>query len=113
MVKSFTMSIRSTLKQEGLTKARERWEVLNSTMSGEDWWPPVARAIRKLFDDFVDEQKQAQTKAQNGTSSFTLINTNSLTDLRQLNSSIGHADQIIGVAENGSETIHTKQDKAV
>ncbi len=60
IIETITASLRSTLKQEGLAKAREQWLVLNATMSTEDWWPAVARAVRQLFDDYADEQAQQQ-----------------------------------------------------
>ena len=109
MVKSITVSIRSTLKQEGLQKAREQWAVLNNTCSTEDWWPPVARAVRQLLDDYADEEKQKQTEKSLDRNNIYINNTNSQTEQHQWNPNINRVNQLIGVAEKGADVSYTKE----
>lgn len=117
MLKTITASLRSTLRQEGLTKAREQWLVLNDTMSTEDWWPQVARAARQLFDDYAAEQeRKQQERLQAGATNITYVNNNnntntnenSQTDQRCWGMKVEKADQLIGVAEQDSKIIYSK-----
>ena len=117
MLETITASLRSTLRQEGLTKAREQWLVLNDTMSTEDWWPQVARAARQLFDDYAAEQeRKQQERLQAGATNVTYVNNNnntntnenSQTDQRCWGMKVEKADQLIGVAEQDSKIIYSK-----
>ena len=119
MLETITASLRSTLRQEGLTKAREQWLVLNDTMSTEDWWPQVARAARQLFDDYAAEQERKQqerlqagqaniTYVNNNNNSNNITNENSQTDQRCWGMKVEKADQLIGVAEQDSNIIYSK-----
>ena len=117
MLETITASLRSTLRQEGLTKAREQWLVLNDTMSTEDWWPQVARAARQLFDDYAAEQeRKQQERLQAGQANITYVNNNnntntnenSQTDQRCWGMKVEKADQLIGVAEQDSNIIYSK-----
>lgn len=119
MLETITASLRSTLRQEGLTKAREQWLVLNDTMSTEDWWPQVARAARQLFDDYAAEQeRKQQERLQAGATNITYVNNNnnsnnntnenSQTDQRCWGMKVEKADQLIGVAEQDSKIIYSK-----
>ena len=119
MLETITASLRSTLRQEGLTKAREQWLVLNDTMSTEDWWPQVARAARQLFDDYAAEQERKQQELlQAGATNITYVNNNnnsnnntnenSQTDQRCWGMKVEKADQLIGVAEQDSNIIYSK-----
>lgn len=119
MLETITASLRSTLRQEGLTKAREQWLVLNDTMSTEDWWPQVARAARQLFDDYAAEQERKQqerlqagatniTYVNNNNNSNNITNENSQTDQRCWGMKVEKADQLIGVAEQDSKIIYSK-----
>lgn len=119
MLETITASLRSTLRQEGLTKAREQWQVLNDTMSTEDWWPQVARAVRQLFDDYAAEQERKQqellqagqaniTYVNNNNNSNNNTNENSQTDQRCWGMKVEKADQLIGVAEQDSNIIYSK-----
>lgn len=117
MLETITASLRSTLRQEGLTKAREQWLVLNDTMSTEDWWPQVARAARQLFDDYAAEQeRKQQERLQAGATNITYVNNNnntntnenSQTDQRCWGMKVEKADQLIGVAEQDSNIIYSK-----
>ena len=119
MLETITASLRSTLRQEGLTKAREQWQVLNDTMSTEDWWPQVARAVRQLFDDYAAEQeRKQQERLQAGATNITYVNNNnnsnnntnenSQTDQRCWGMKVEKADQLIGVAEQDSKIIYSK-----
>lgn len=115
MLETITASLRSTLRQEGLTKAREQWLVLNDTMSTEDWWPQVARAARQLFDDYAAEQERKQQELlQAGQANVTYVNNNnntnqnSQTDQRWWGTKVEKADQLIGVAEQDSKIIYSK-----
>lgn len=119
MLETITASLRSTLRQEGLAKAREQWQVLNDTMSTEDWWPQVARAARQLFDDYAAEQERKQqerlqasatniTYVNNNNNSNNNTNENSQTDQRCWGMKVEKADQLIGVAEQDSKIIYSK-----
>ena len=119
MLETITASLRSTLRQEGLAKAREQWLVLNDTMSTEDWWPQVARAVRQLFDDYAAEQERKQqerlqagatniTYVNNNNNSNNITNENSQTDQRCWGMKVEKADQLIGVAEQDSKIIYSK-----
>ena len=115
MLETITASLRSTLRQEGLAKAREQWLVLNDTMSTEDWWPQVARAARQLFDDYAAEQeRKQQERLQAGATNVTYVNNNtntnenSQTDQRCWGMKVEKADQLIGVAEQDSKIIYSK-----
>ena len=117
MLETITASLRSTLRQEGLAKAREQWLVLNDTMSTEDWWPQVARAARQLFDDYAAEQeRKQQERLQGGATNITYVNNNnntntnenSQTDQRCWGMKVEKADQLIGVAEQDSKIIYSK-----
>ena len=119
IIETITASLRSTLRQEGLTKAREQWLVLNDTMSTEDWWPQVARAARQLFDDYAAEQERKQqerlqasatniTYVNNNNNSNNITNENSQTDQRCWGMKVEKADQLIGVAEQDSKIIYSK-----
>ena len=117
MLETITASLRSTLRQEGLTKAREQWLVLNDTMSTEDWWPQVARAARQLFDDYAAEQeRKQQERLQASQANITYVNNNnntntnenSQTDQRCWGMKVEKADQLIGVAEQDSKIIYSK-----
>lgn len=119
MLETITASLRSTLRQEGLAKAREQWLVLNDTMSTEDWWPQVARAARQLFDDYAAEQERKQQELlQAGATNITYVNNNnnsnnntnenSQTDQRCWGMKVEKADQLIGVAEQDSNIIYSK-----
>ena len=117
MLETITASLRSTLRQEGMTKAREQWLVLNDTMSTEDWWPQVARAVRQLFDDYAAEQeRKQQERLQGGATNITYVNNNnntntnenSQTDQRCWGMKVEKADQLIGVAEQDSKIIYSK-----
>ena len=119
MLETITASLRSTLRQEGLAKAREQWLVLNDTMSTEDWWPQVARAVRQLFDDYAAEQeRKQQERLQAGATNITYVNNNnnsnnntnenSQTDQRCWGMKVEKADQLIGVAEQDSNIIYSK-----
>lgn len=119
MLETITASLRSTLRQEGLAKAREQWQVLNDTMSTEDWWPQVARAVRQLFDDYAAEQeRKQQERLQAGATNVTYVNNNnnsnnntnenSQTDQRCWGMKVEKADQLIGVAEQDSKIIYSK-----
>lgn len=119
MLETITASLRSTLRQEGLAKAREQWLVLNDTMSTEDWWPQVARAARQLFDDYAAEQERKQqerlqasatniTYVNNNNNSNNNTNENSQTDQRCWGMKVEKADQLIGVAEQDSKIIYSK-----
>ena len=119
MLETITASLRSTLRQEGLAKAREQWQVLNDTMSTEDWWPQVARAVRQLFDDYAAEQERKQqellqagqaniTYVNNNNNSNNNTNENSQTDQRCWGMKVEKADQLIGVAEQDSNIIYSK-----
>ena len=117
MLETITASLRSTLRQEGLTKAREQWLVLNDTMSTEDWWPQVARAARQLFDDYAAEQeRKQQERLQASQANITYVNNNnntntnenSQTDQRCWGMKVEKADQLIGVAEQDSNIIYSK-----
>lgn len=119
MLETITASLRSTLRQEGLAKAREQWLVLNDTMSTEDWWPQVARAARQLFDDYAAEQERKQqerlqasatnvTYVNNNNNSNNITNENSQTDQRCWGMKVEKADQLIGVAEQDSKIIYSK-----
>jgi hypothetical protein len=117
MLETITASLRSTLRQEGLAKAREQWLVLNDTMSTEDWWPQVARAARQLFDDYAAEQeRKQQERLQAGATNITYVNNNnntntnenSQTDQRCWGMKVEKADQLIGVAEQDSKIIYSK-----
>lgn len=119
MLETITASLRSTLRQEGLAKAREQWLVLNDTMSTEDWWPQVARAARQLFDDYAAEQERKQqerlqasatniTYVNNNNNSNNNTNENSQTDQRCWGMKVEKADQLIGVAEQDSNIIYSK-----
>lgn len=117
MLETITASLRSTLRQEGLAKAREQWLVLNDTMSTEDWWPQVARAVRQLFDDYAAEQeRKQQERLQAGATNITYVNNNnntntnenSQTDQRCWGMKVEKADQLIGVAEQDSKIIYSK-----
>lgn len=119
MLETITASLRSTLRQEGLAKAREQWLVLNDTMSTEDWWPQVARAVRQLFDDYAAEQERKQqerlqasatniTYVNNNNNSNNNTNENSQTDQRCWGMKVEKADQLIGVAEQDSNIIYSK-----
>lgn len=119
MLETITASLRSTLRQEGLAKAREQWQVLNDTMSTEDWWPQVARAVRQLFDDYAAEQeRKQQERLQAGATNITYVNNNnnsnnntnenSQTDQRCWGMKVEKADQLIGVAEQDSKIIYSK-----
>lgn len=110
---SVIASIQSTLKQEGLVQARAKWDVVNNMMSCEDWWPPVARAVRNLFDNYAEEKKKEEAERAQLQSKITFINSNNQTNQRQWNPVIGQAEQVIGMAENGSEVIHTKMEKVI
>jgi len=57
-------NLSSTLYQKGLDRAQEKWQELNDTYSENDWWPPVARAKRKLFDNYKEEQEALKQKEQ-------------------------------------------------
>ena len=118
MLETITASLRSTLRQEGLAKAREQWQVLNDTMSTEDWWPQVARAARQLFDDYAAEQeRKQQERLQAGATNITYVNNNnnsnnntnenSQTDQRCWGMKVEKADQLIGVAEQDSKIIYS------
>lgn len=63
MMKSTLESLSSTLRQEGLERAQQKWQELNDTFSEHDWWPPVARAKRKLFDEYAEMQKKEERDA--------------------------------------------------
>ena len=117
MLETITASLRSTLRQEGLTKAREQWLVLNDTMSTEDWWPQVARAVRQLFDDYAAEQERKQQELlKAGQANVTYVNNNNVTntnensqtDQRWWGTKVEKADQLIGVAEQDSKIIYSK-----
>ena len=117
MLETITASLRSTLRQEGLAKAREQWLVLNDTMSTEDWWPQVARAARQLFDDYAAEQERKQQELlRAGATNVTYVNNNnntntnenSQTDQRCWGMKVEKADQLIGVAEQDSKIIYSK-----
>ena len=119
MLETITASLRSTLRQEGLTKAREQWLVLNDTMSTEDWWPQVARAVRQVFDDYAAEQeRKPQERLQESATNITYVNNNnnsnnntnenSQTDQRCWGMKVEKADQLIGVAEQDSKIIYSK-----
>ena len=119
MLETITASLRSTLRQEGMTEAREQWLVLNDTMSTEDWWPQVARAARQLFDDYAAEQERKQqerlqagatniTYVNNNNNSNNITNENSQTDQRCWDMKVEKADQLIGVAEQDSKIIYSK-----
>ena len=117
MLETITASLRSTLRQEGMTKAREQWLVLNDTMSTEDWWPQVARAARQLFDNYAAEQeRKQQERLQAGQANITYVNNNnnpntnenSQTDQRCWGMKVEKADQLIGVAEQDSKIIYSK-----
>lgn len=117
MLETITASLRSTLRQEGLTKAREQWLVLNDTMSTEDWWPQVARAVRQLFDNYATEQERKQQELlQAGQANITYVNNNNVTntnensqtDKRCWGMKVEKADQLIGVAEQDSKIIYSK-----
>ena len=117
MLETITASLRSTLRQEGLAKAREQWLVLNDTMSTEDWWPQVARAVRQLFDDYAAEQeRKQQERLQASATNITYVNNNnntntnenSQTDQRCWGMKVEKADQLIGVAEQDSKIIYSK-----
>lgn len=119
MLETITASLRSTLRQEGLAKAREQWQVLNDTMSTEDWWPQVARAARQLFDNYAAEQeRKQQERLQAGATNITYVNNNnnsnnntnenSQTDQRCWGMKVEKADQLIGVAEQDSKIIYSK-----
>ena len=119
MLETITASLRSTLRQEGLAKAREQWLVLNDTMSTEDWWPQVARAVRQLFDDYAAEQeRKQQERLQAGATNITYVNNNnnsnnntnenSQTDQRCWGMKVEKADQLIVVAEQDSKIIYSK-----
>ena len=119
MLETITASLRSTLRQEGLAKARDQWLVLNDTMSTEDWWPQVARAARQLFDDYAAEQeRKQQERLQAGATNITYVNNNnnsnnntnenSQTDQRCWGMKVEKADQLIGVAEQDSKIIYSK-----
>ena len=119
MLETITASLRSTLRQEGLAKARDQWLVLNDTMSTEDWWPQVARAARQLFDDYAAEQERKQqerlqasatniTYVNNNNNSNNNTNENSQTDQRCWGMKVEKADQLIGVAEQDSNIIYSK-----
>ena len=117
MLETITASLRSTLRQEGLAKAREQWLVLNDTMSTEDWWPQVARAARQLFDDYAAEQeRKQQERLQASATNITYVNNNnntntnenSQTDQRCWGMKVEKADQLIGVAEQDSKIIYSK-----
>ena len=119
MLETITASLRSTLRQEGLAKARDQWLVLNDTMSTEDWWPQVARAARQMFDDYAAEQeRKEQERLQAGATNITYVNNNnnsnnntnenSQTDQRCWGMKVEKADQLIGVAEQDSKIIYSK-----
>lgn len=109
MVDSITASLRSTLKQQGLEQAREQWLVLNTTMSCEEWWPAVARAVRQLFDDYADEQQRLQTVRQDkkSTTITYVVNNNSQTEHKSWSPQIETVEQMVGMAEKGTRIIHT------
>jgi hypothetical protein len=58
MVTTVTASIGTHLQIDGLQAARDTWRVLNDTFSANEWWPPVARAVRELFRDYAAQQQQ-------------------------------------------------------
>ena len=64
MKKTTLESLASILKQEGLEKALQRRRELNDTYSENDWWPPVARAMRLLLDDYIREQEEEKRKQE-------------------------------------------------
>lgn len=107
MVESVTTSLRSTLKQEGLPKAREQWQVLNHTYSTEEWWPPVARAVRALFDDFADEQARQKAAQPPAGAPVFINNAGGLAARTEFKTSVGQVDQLIGVAEAGSAVTYS------
>lgn len=64
MKKSTLESLASILKQEGLEKAMQRRRELNDTFSENEWWPPVAKAMREFFDNYIWEQEEKRRKTE-------------------------------------------------
>jgi hypothetical protein len=104
---AITNSIRSTLKQEGLQKAREQWTTVNDMLSTEDWWPPVARAVRGEIDAFADELTHQKGEQKTPVSPIYINNTNGFTAKKEFNTTIGQVDQMVAVADSGSSVIHS------
>ena len=102
---AITDSIRSTLKQEGLQRAREQWTAVNNLLSTEEWWPSVARAVRKEMDDFAD--MTARRMEELGTQHAIYIENTNVAPGKEFNTTIGHLDQMIGLAEGGSTVTHS------
>lgn len=110
MAESVCASIRSTLIQEGLQKAREQWQTLNAMLSTEDWWPPVARAARALLDDYAVQQRLAVNQKEADAKNLFIINNNDVAGQKQWNTKVDQLGQMIGVAESGSNITHTNID---
>lgn len=108
---AITDSIRSTLKQEGLQRAREQWTAVNNLLSTEEWWPSVARAVRKEMDDFADMTARRMEELGTPHAIYIENNTNNTTNNvapgKEFNTTIGHLDQMIGLAEGGSTVTHS------
>ncbi len=108
MKKSTLDNLSSILKQEGLEKAKETWQSLNDIYSGEDWWPPVARAKRELFDAYAREQEELERQKelarieaarQSATGIPNIIIGGNVTGAPQWAPVVGSAGQVIGVTE--------------
>lgn len=110
MVESTMKGLRCVLYQEGLEQARVKWDVLNGMYSDNDWWAPVARAKRTLFDTFLAEhdaeerrREEARLAAQSKGSGGAIFISGNIMGAKQQQWS---ADQIVGLAEG--DVVRTK-----
>jgi hypothetical protein len=58
ILKAVTDGIRITLRQGGLQAACAQWTAVNNMLSTEEWWPPVARAVKEQLDAYAAEQTE-------------------------------------------------------
>lgn len=100
----FCKKVKQEIMRYGVIAAMERWRVIGEYMQTEDWWPPVARKVEKVFNNAYKKHNQQQETMANREPAplFQLNNNTAATNPV----GIGKAEQVIPL--NQGEVAHTK-----
>lgn len=94
----FCKKVKQEIMRYGVIASMERWRVIGEYMQTEDWWPPVARKVEKVFNNAYKKYNQQQETIANREPA-PLIHQHTTLD-------ISKAEQII--ASNHGDVAHTK-----
>ena len=100
----FCKKVKQEIEWYGVIAAMERWRVIGEYMQTEDWWPPVARMVEKVFNKaYKKHNQQQETMANREPAPLVQLNNNSAASNPV---GIGQADQVIPL--NQGNVTHTK-----